>query len=58
MEVLGYRIHKPPLVHPLVSHVGNSETNALKLVLNSGTVVTLGFLSILKLKQRLLHILV
>lgn len=58
MEVLRYGIHKPPLVHALISHVGKSESNALKLVFNSGAVVALGFLRIFKLKQRLFHILV
>jgi hypothetical protein len=46
MEVLRHGIDQPPLVHALISHVCNSEANALKLVFNSGTVVTLGFLSI------------
>ncbi len=58
VEVLRHGIHKPPQVHALVSHVGNSEADALKLVLNSGAVVSLGYLNIIQIDLRLLLILV
>jgi hypothetical protein len=34
MKVLCYGIYDPPQVHALVSNVGNSEANTVKLVFN------------------------